>query len=62
MQLRDLPSVDVNHWRVAIPELERMTGLDFGSRVRAADTIADGKQPQVGEARLRITAFEQIRL
>lgn len=59
---RDLPSVDVNHWRVAIPELERMTGLDFGSKVRAADTIADGKQPQVGEARLRITAFEQIRL
>ncbi len=59
---RDLPSVDVNHWRVAIPELERMTGLDFGSRVRAADTIADGKQPQVGEARQRITAFEQIRL
>ncbi|WP_413459364.1 DNA/RNA non-specific endonuclease [Herbaspirillum huttiense] len=58
----ELPSVDVNHWRVAIPELERMTGLDFGTEVRAADTIADGKQPQVGEARLRITAFEQIRL
>lgn len=58
----ELPAVDVNHWRVAIPELERMTGLDFGTEVRAADTIADGKQPQVGEARLRITAFEQIRL
>ncbi len=58
----ELPAVDVNHWRVAIPDLERMTGLDFGTEVRAADTIADGKQPQVGEARLRITAFEQIRL
>ncbi|BEV14305.1 DNA/RNA non-specific endonuclease [Herbaspirillum sp. DW155] len=58
----DLPSVDVNHWRVAIPELERMTGLDFGAKVRAADTIAQGKQPQVGEARLRITGFEQIQL
>lgn len=58
----DLPSVDVNHWRVAIPELERMTGLDFGAKVRAADTIAQGKQPQVGEARMRITGFEQIQL
>ncbi|AON53488.1 DNA/RNA non-specific endonuclease [Herbaspirillum seropedicae] len=57
-----LPSVEVNHWRVAVPEVEQMTGLDFGKLVRQADTIAAGQQPQVGEARQRITSFDQIRL
>jgi endonuclease G len=52
----------VNHWRVAVTEVERMTGLDFGKLVRQADTIAAGQQPQVGEARQRITSFDQIRL
>ncbi|WP_432240902.1 DNA/RNA non-specific endonuclease [Herbaspirillum robiniae] len=59
---QDLPSVDVNHWRVGIADIERMTGLDFGAKVRGADTIKDGDQPRVGEARLLVSAFDQIKL
>ncbi|KAF1042133.1 MAG: hypothetical protein GAK35_02876 [Herbaspirillum frisingense] len=59
---QDLPSVDVNHWRVDIASLEKMTGLDFGAKVRSADTIKSGDQPQVGEARVLVTGFDQIKL
>jgi endonuclease G len=45
----DLPSVDVTQWRVAIPQIEKRTGLDFGAAVRQADTIRRGAQPVVGE-------------
>ena len=47
-QPQELASVDVAQWRVAIPEIERRTGLDFGDAVRAADTISRPGQPQVG--------------
>ncbi|MDA9448236.1 DNA/RNA non-specific endonuclease [Bradyrhizobium sp. CCBAU 21360] len=43
--------VDVSQWRVAITEIERRTGLDFGDQVRSADTFETKDQPVVGEAR-----------
>jgi endonuclease G len=58
----DLPSVNVNHWRVGVAAIEEMTGLDFGAKVRNADTINTADQPQVGEARVLVTAFDQIKL
>jgi endonuclease G len=57
---RDLPSIDVNHWRVGIPSIETRTGLDFGQQIRAADTIAQAEQPAVGEARVLVRRFEDI--
>jgi endonuclease G len=48
-QPQALPSVDVNHWRVAITNIEKRTGLDFGTAVRDADTIAAQGQPRPGE-------------
>ncbi|HMG45330.1 MAG TPA: DNA/RNA non-specific endonuclease [Acidimicrobiales bacterium] len=60
---KDLPAVDVQHWRVAIPVIESRTGLDFGSAVRDADTIARPDQPAVGaEAAHRITTYADIQL
>lgn len=59
---RDLPSVDVNHWRVKIPTIERRTGLDFGPTARAADTIADDNQPNIGEAAHPVHSFTDITL
>lgn len=44
-------SVDVSQWRVAITEIERRAGLDFGDQVRSADTFETKDQPVVGEAR-----------
>lgn len=58
----DLPNVDVNHWRVAIPQIEKRTGLDFGDDVRNADTIGVSEQPQVGEAATPIRSFKDIKL
>jgi endonuclease G len=59
----DLPSVDVQHWRVAIPVIESRTGLSFGDAVRKADTISRPGQPVVGEeATIRVTRFEDIQL
>lgn len=46
--------VDVGQWRVAIPEIEKRTGLDFGTAIRKADTIAQAGQPTVGEARVLV--------
>src|SRR5262249_27194397 len=45
---KDLPSVNVTHWRVKIDEIEKRTGLDFGKNVRDADTIGQLAQPLVG--------------
>ena len=60
---KDLPSVDVQHWRVPIPVIETRTGLDFGDLIRQADTIAQPGQPAVGaEAALRITTYDDIQL
>jgi endonuclease G len=58
----DLPSVDVNHWRVAIADIEKKTELDFGQAVRDADTIAQPGQPSVGEALRLIKRFADIKL
>lgn len=58
-QPRDVASVDVSQWRVAISTIERRTGLSFGSNVLAADTISQITQPDVGgEAAVRIASFE----
>jgi endonuclease G len=57
-----LPSVDVNHWRVPVAEIEARTGLNFGADVRNADTIAQGGQPNVGEAKVLIKDFSAIKL
>ena len=45
----DLPSVNVNHWRVAISKIGERTGLTFPGAVLNADTIAASGQPRVGE-------------
>lgn len=58
---QDVPSVDVAQWRVPIPSIEARTGLDFGAKIRAADTIATGVQPAVGgEAQKRLRALSDI--
>jgi endonuclease G, mitochondrial len=60
-QPHDGVSVDVAHWRVAIPLIEKRTGLDFGPAVRDADTISMPGQPPVGaEAARPIRSFEDI--
>ncbi|MGY3404142.1 DNA/RNA endonuclease G (NUC1) [Bradyrhizobium sp. GM5.1] len=46
--------VNVSQWRVAIPEIERRTGLDFGNAIRDADTIESKNQPVVGEAKTAV--------
>ncbi|PDT64517.1 DNA/RNA endonuclease [Bradyrhizobium ottawaense] len=46
--------VNVSQWRVAIPEIERRTGLDFGTAIRDADTIESKNQPVVGEAKTAV--------
>ncbi|SFI60976.1 DNA/RNA non-specific endonuclease [Bradyrhizobium sp. Gha] len=42
--------VNVSQWRVAIADVEKRTGLDFGKTIRDADTFEDAGQPVVGEA------------
>jgi endonuclease G len=54
--------VDVNHWRVAIADIEKKTDLDFGQAVRDADTIAQAGQPNVGEALRLVKSFADIKL
>lgn len=44
-----LTFVNVSQWRVAIAEIEKRTGLDFGDTIRAADTFELKDQPVVGE-------------
>lgn len=58
----DKAPVNVNQWRVAIKDIEKRTGLDFGDAVRGADTIAASGQPTVGEAQVLIAGFEDIKL
>jgi endonuclease G len=59
-QPRAAATVDVMQWRVAIPAIEQRTGLDFGDRVRKADTIAQPGQPSVGEAQVLIKSFDDL--
>jgi endonuclease G, mitochondrial len=59
---QSLPSVDVNHWRVPIEKIETLANLDFGNAVRAADTIKDAGQPNVGESSVLIAGFQSIQL
>jgi endonuclease G len=60
-QPHDVSSVNVSQWRVSIPKIEQRTGLDFGANLRAADTISDLNQPNVGaEAAIKITSFADI--
>jgi endonuclease G, mitochondrial len=45
---RDQAQVDVSQWRTPITTIEARTGLEFADAIRAADTIADSEQPDVG--------------
>lgn len=54
-------SVNVKQWRVAVPQIEKRTGLSFAQAVRDADTISSATQPVVGaEAAIPITSFEDL--
>jgi endonuclease G len=55
-------NAQVNQWRVPIATIAAQTGLLFAPEIAAADTIGTSAQPQVGEARTRLTGFEDIRL
>ena len=59
-QPKDLPSVNVTHWRVSIATIEQRTGLSFGKAVNDADTIKSSAQPVVGEAIIVIKSFEDL--
>jgi endonuclease G len=59
---KDLPVVNVQHWRVSVETIERRTGLSFPQAVRDADTFGQGAQPRVGEAAVPIGAFTDIPL
>jgi endonuclease G len=53
--------VDVTHWRVAISQIEKRTGLEFGEKILDADTISAGGQPVVGaEAARPLRSFADI--
>src|SRR6185312_7602490 len=55
------PPISVSQWRVAIPSIEKKSGLDFGDAIRAADTIGNSGLPLVGgEAAKLIRSFEDI--
>jgi endonuclease G, mitochondrial len=53
-------SVNVSHWRVAIGQIEKRTGLDFGKLIRKADTIASTDQPVVGEEALSLIPIKSL--
>jgi endonuclease G len=57
---RDVPNVDVTHWRAAIADIEGRTSLKFGETVRNADTMSDPRQPRVGEVARRMTALADL--
>ncbi len=59
-QPRAQETIDVNQWRVAITMIEKRTGLNFGTDVRAADTIGDAGQPHVGETVVRLSSLADI--
>ncbi|WP_375415451.1 hypothetical protein [uncultured Bradyrhizobium sp.] len=47
-------------WRVAITEIERRTGLDFGNVVRDADTIKEHDQLHVGKVRIIVKSMSDL--
>jgi endonuclease G, mitochondrial len=53
-------SVNVSHWRVAVTQIEKRTGLDFGKAIRKADTIASTDQPVVGEEALTLVPIQAL--
>jgi endonuclease G len=57
---KDLPSVNVSHWRVSVASIEERTGLNFGTAVKDADTIKSGPQPSVGEAIIAVKSFDDL--
>ena len=57
---KELPSVNVSHWRVSVVSIEERTGLNFGTAVKDADTIKSGPQPSVGEAIIAVTSFDDL--
>ena len=59
---KDLTTVDVQHWRVAVDTIERRTGLSFPQAVRDADTFGQAAQRRVGEAAVPISAWTDIPL
>lgn len=59
---KDLPAVNIQHWRVSVDTIEKRTGLTFPQAVRDADTFGQGTQPHVGEAAVPIQAFTEIPL
>jgi endonuclease G len=52
----------VQHFRVAIANIEGRTGLKFSDEIRQADTIAQAGQPNVGEAAVLVRDFSDIKL
>lgn len=59
-QPKELASVNVTQWRVAIPTIESRTGLSFGDDITRADTIKDKDQPVVGEAIIAVTSKQDL--
>ncbi|MFH1011861.1 MAG: DNA/RNA non-specific endonuclease [bacterium] len=58
---KEVASVDVHQWRVAVSQIEKRTGLDFGQAIRKADTITSSAQPTVGEeAGILLHSFEDL--
>jgi endonuclease G len=58
---KELASVNVSQWRVAITTVEKRSKLSFGPTVLAADTIASAAQPKVGEeAVVLISSFADL--
>lgn len=55
----DVARVNIQQFRVAVNEIERDTGLDFGNDIRDADTFELKAQPQVGEAQAAILLRSQ---
>lgn len=55
------PPADISEWRVAIAQIEKRTGLDFGDTIRNADTFSAGGTPVVGaEAARPIRGWEDL--
>jgi endonuclease G len=61
LQKPSRPQPAVAHWRAAIDQIEKRTGLSFGDAVRGADTIRSSAQPRVGEeAAIAINSLDEI--
>jgi endonuclease G len=57
---KPLAPVNIHQWRVSVADIEKRTELDFGATIRNADTIDAARQPNVGEALLRIASFDDL--